>query len=157
MELFMKKIFLALKRYYSELSEKLSLYLFSDFSGALNSGEYSFQEKRFSMIAETERSGRPLKGVGYEEYNDYYFKISGTEVSYPAYQQRVKGTAAIVRDKEWRHNDLLILTHDILNSSEYMADMEKAYEKSANGAELERYEKKMIARQTNKNGYTNPR
>lgn len=110
----------------------------------------SWQAKRDMRNDEIKKmidSGKPLKGVTYEEFREYYRKYKVTDVldtSRQGYIQALKGDNASLREKEWRTNPNYRVPVRLFSSPEVTADREAALEKLKRGEEIAEWETSLL-------------
>lgn len=113
--------------------------------------QISWRAKRDMRNTEIEKminSGKPMTGVSYEEFGDYYYDKHGYRLSnYEMeieYRQALKGSNASLKEKEWRTNPEYRMPTSLFSSPEVTADREAALEKYRNGENLELWESQLL-------------
>ena len=106
-------------------------------------------EMRYAEIDDVIKSGEPLTGVDFKEFQQYYSYKNGfmrrEDEMQQLYRQALKGDNASLREHEWLHDPNYMLESRLYSSDEVTADREAALEKYKNGDELDEIESKLLA------------
>lgn len=105
------------------------------------------QDMRSDEIKKMIDSGKPLKGVTYEEFCAYSRKYKQDDVldsSRKGYNQALKGDNAALRNKEWRTNPNYSVPQRLFSSPEVTADREAVLEKLRRGEEIAEWETRLL-------------
>lgn len=105
------------------------------------------QDMRSDEIKKMIDSGKPLKGVTYEEFCAYSRKYKQDDVldsSRKGYNQALKGDNAALRNKEWRTNPNYSIPQRLFSSPEVTADREAALEKLRRGEDVSGWESSIL-------------
>lgn len=93
-------------------------------------------------------SGKPMTGVTYEEYCDYYYDKHGfhdKDNMRREYKQALRGDNISLKQKEWRTNPDYRVPQRLFSSAEVTEDREAALEKFRNGEELAEWESRLLS------------
>lgn len=92
-------------------------------------------------------SGKPMTGVTYEEYCDYYYDKHGyydKDNMKREYKQALRGDNISLKEREWRTNTDYRVPQRLFASPEVTEDREAAFEKFRNGEELTKWESRLL-------------
>lgn len=92
-------------------------------------------------------SGKPMTGVTYEEYCDYYYDKHGyydKDNMKREYKQALRGDNISLKEREWRTNPDYRVPQRLFASPEVTEDKEAAFEKFRNGEELTKWESRLL-------------
>lgn len=93
-------------------------------------------------------SGKPMTGVTYEEYCDYYYDKHGyhdKDNMRREYKQALRGDNISLKRREWRTNPDYRVPKRLFSSAQVTEDREAALEKFRNGEELAEWESRLLS------------
>ena len=99
-------------------------------------------------IEKTLDSGKPMTGVTYDEYCDYYYDKHGYHDKNNMkreYKQALRGDNISLKEREWRTNPDYRVPQRLFSSPEVTEDRENALEKFRNGEELTEWESRLLS------------
>lgn len=105
------------------------------------------QDMRSDEIKKMIDSGKPLKGVTYEEYCEYRCKYKQDDVRGNArqgYNQALKGDNAALKSKAWRTDPNYRVPQRLFSSPEVTADREAALEKLRRNEKITDWENRLL-------------